>query len=64
MGQDSRQTVDEIERTRDELALKVDELMGRARVEAAQAGKKAAVVGAAGAALVLLGWVAKRRVGR
>jgi hypothetical protein len=38
--------------------------MGRARVEAAHAGKKAAVVGAAGAALILLGWVAKRRVGR
>ena len=34
MGQESRQTVDEIERTRDELAQKVDELMGRARVEA------------------------------
>ena len=64
MGQDSRQTVDEIERTRDELARKVDELMGRARVEAAQAGKKVVLVGAGGAALMLLGWVAKRRVGR
>jgi hypothetical protein len=64
MGQDSQQTVDEIERTRDELAQKVDELMGRARVEAMEAGKKAAVVGAAGLGLLVVGWFAKRRVGR
>jgi hypothetical protein len=64
MGQDSRQTVDEIERTRDELAQKVDELMGRARVEAVEAGKKLGVVAAAGVGLLLVGWFAKRRVGK
>jgi hypothetical protein len=64
MGQDSHQTVDEIERTRDELAQKVDELMGRARVEAMEAGKKLAIAGAAGAGLLLVGWFAKRRVSR
>jgi hypothetical protein len=63
MGQNSRQTVDEIEKTRDELAQKVDELMGRARVEAVEVGKKVAVVAAAGLGLLLIGWFAKRRVG-
>ena len=63
MGQDSRTTVTEIEETRDDLAQKVDELMGRARVEATEAGKKLAVGAAAAAALLLVGWFAKRRVG-
>ena len=63
MGQDSRSTVTEIEETRDELAQKVDELMGRARVEATVMGKKVAVGALAGAGLLLVGWLAKRRVG-
>ncbi len=63
MGQDSRTTVTEIEETRDELAQKVDELMGRARIEATEAGKKLAVGAAAAAGLLFVGWFAKRRVG-
>jgi hypothetical protein len=63
LGQDSRSTVTEIEETRDELAQKVDELMGRARVEATEMGKKVAVGALAGAGLLLVGWFAKRRVG-
>lgn len=63
MGQDPRQTVGEIEETRDELARKVDELVGRAKVEATAAGKKAAIGAAALAGLLVLGWIAKRRVG-
>jgi hypothetical protein len=63
LGQDSRSTVTEIEETRDELAQKVDELMGRARVEATEMGKKVAVGALAGAGLLLVGWLAKRRVG-
>lgn len=64
MGQDARQTVAEIEQTREELARKVDELVGRARVGAGEAGKKAAIGAAALAGLLLLGWIAKRRVDR
>ena len=64
MGQDARQTVAEIEQTREELARKVDELVGRARVEAGEAGKKAAIGAAALAALLVVGWIAKRRVDR
>ena len=62
MGENPRQTVDEIEQTRDELARKVDELVDRARVEAGQAAKKVAIglVGAAGQLVV--GWLAERRV--
>ena len=63
MGQDPRQTVSEIEETREELAKKVDELVGRAKVEASAAGKKAAIGAAALAGLLVLGWIAKRRVG-
>ena len=62
MGQDTRQTVDEIERTRDELARKVDELVDQAKVEAAELGKKLAVGGAALAGLLVLGLIAKARV--
>ncbi|MDQ4095258.1 MAG: DUF3618 domain-containing protein [Actinomycetota bacterium] len=63
MGQDPRQTVSEIEETREELAKKVDELVGRAKVEASEAGKKLAIGAAALAGLLVLGWIAKRRVG-
>ncbi|MGI8707259.1 MAG: DUF3618 domain-containing protein [Actinomycetota bacterium] len=62
MGEDARQTVDEIEKTREELARKVDEFVDRAKVEASQLGKKAAVGAAALAGLVLVGWFAKKRV--
>jgi F0F1-type ATP synthase membrane subunit b/b' len=62
MGQDARQTVDEIEQTREELARKVDELVDRAKVEAGELGKKIAIGAAAVAALLLLGVIAKRRV--
>ena len=62
MSQDPRQTAREIERTRDELARKVDELVDQARVEAGVLGKKAAVGAAALAGLLLLGFIAKQRV--
>ena len=63
MGQDPRQTVSEIEETREELAKKVDELVGRAKVEAGQVGKKVGIAVAALAGLLVIGWIAKRRVG-
>jgi hypothetical protein len=63
MGQDPRQTVEEIEETREELARKVDELVDRAKVEAGEVGKKLAVAGAVLAGLMLIGFIAKRRVG-
>ena len=63
MGQDPRQTVSEIEETREELAKKVDELVGRAKVEASAVGKKVAVAAIAFAGLLVVGWIAKRRVG-
>jgi tetrahydromethanopterin S-methyltransferase subunit G len=62
VGQDPRKTVSEIEQTREELAEKVDQLVGRARVEAGQLGKKIAIGGAVVAGLVLLAFIAKRRV--
>ena len=62
MGEDARKTVDEIEQTREELARKVDEFVDRAKVEASQLGKKAAVGAAALAGLILVGWFAKKRV--
>jgi hypothetical protein len=62
MGQNARQTVAEIEETREELARKVDDLVDRAKVEATEFGKKAAVVGLALTALVLVGYIAKKRV--
>ncbi len=62
VGQNPRDTVNEIEQTRDQLARKVDLLVDQAKVEAVEMGKKAAV-GAAGLALLLIvGWFAKRRV--
>lgn len=63
MGQDPRQTVSEIEETREELAKKVDELVGRAKVEASAVGKKIGIAAIAVAGLLVVGWIAKRRVG-
>ncbi|MFN2389071.1 MAG: DUF3618 domain-containing protein [Actinomycetota bacterium] len=62
MGANPQQTQREIEQTREELARKVDELVVRARVEAAQVGKKVAIATLALAGIGLLGILAKRRV--
>ncbi|CAN5731325.1 hypothetical protein BH24ACT26_BH24ACT26_19540 [soil metagenome] len=62
MSQDPRQTVREIEQTREGLALKVDELVDQAKVEAGEVGKKLAKGGAAVVGLLVLGFIAKRRV--
>lgn len=64
MGEDPRQTVSEIEETREDLGRKVDELVAVAKVEASEAGKKLVVGAAALAGLLLVGWIAKRRVRR
>lgn len=63
MGQDPQQTVTEIEETRDELARKVDELVDRAKVEAGEIGKKLAIGVVALVGLLVIGIIAKRRVG-
>jgi hypothetical protein len=63
MGQDPRQTVEEIERTREEMAVKVDQLIDEAKVEAAEVGKKVAIGAVALVGLLVLGMIAKRRVG-
>lgn len=63
MGQNPRQTVDEIEETREELARKVDELVDRAKVEAGELGKKLAIGGAVLIGVLIVGMIAKRRVG-
>ncbi|HEX2296115.1 MAG TPA: DUF3618 domain-containing protein [Actinomycetota bacterium] len=62
MGKDARQTLGEIEETREDLARKVDELVDRAKVEAGEIGKKLAVGAAALAGLLIVGMIAKRRV--
>ncbi len=62
MGANPQQTVTEIEQARDDLARKVDLLVDRAKIEAASAGKKLAIVGLALAGLVVVGMIAKRRV--
>ncbi|HYI46568.1 MAG TPA: DUF3618 domain-containing protein [Actinomycetota bacterium] len=62
MGENARQTVAEIEETREELARKVDDLVDRAKVEAGELGKKLVVVGLAVTAVLLVGFIAKRRV--
>jgi hypothetical protein len=62
VGQDPRETVSEIEQTRDELAEKVDQLVGRAKVEASALGKKLAIGAAVVAGLAVVGWIAKRRI--
>jgi len=62
MGQTARQTAEEIEQTREDLARKVDQLVDQAKVEAQEIGKKL-VIGVAGlAVLLVVGWIAKRRV--
>lgn len=55
-------TIHEIEATRENLARNVDQLVGQAKVEAAQAGKKAIIVAVALAGLFIVGTLAKRRV--
>ena len=62
MGNTTVETVAEIEETREHLAQRVDELMGRAKVEASAAGKKAAMVALALAGLFVIGTIAKRRI--
>jgi hypothetical protein len=62
VGENARQTVAEIEETREELARKVDDLVDRAKVEAGELGKKLVVVGLAVTAVLLVGFLAKRRV--
>lgn len=62
MGNNTVETVAEIEETREHLAQRVDELMGRAKVEASAAGKKAAIVGLALVGLFVIGTIAKRRI--
>ncbi len=64
MGRDAQRTAAEIEQTREELALKVDELMDRAKVEATEMGRKLGVAGGVLAGVLVLGWLAKRRVQR
>jgi hypothetical protein len=63
VGQDAQQTLNEIERTRDNLEQKVDLLVDRVKVEAGEVGKKLAIGAAALAGLLVIGWIAKRRVG-
>jgi hypothetical protein len=63
MGQNAQQTVAEIEATRDDLARKVDELVDQAKVEAKQLGKKVAIGVAVLGAVLIVGFIAKRRVG-
>jgi hypothetical protein len=62
VGQNAHETVTEIEQTRDDLARKVDLLVDQAKVEAVEVGKKAAIGAAGLAVLLLVGWLAKRRV--
>jgi hypothetical protein len=63
VGQDTRQTVEEIEQTREQLARNIDELVDRAKYEAVEKGKKLAIVAVALAGLLVVGFIAKRRVG-
>ena len=62
MGEDPRQAVEEIDQTRDDIARKVDELVDRVKEETSEVGKKLAVGAAALAGLLLIGYIAKRRV--
>jgi hypothetical protein len=64
MGQKAQETVTKIERTRDDMAQKVDVLIARSKVEATEVGKKLAVGAAALTVLVIVGTFAKRRVTR
>lgn len=62
MGENPRQTVEEIDQTREDLARKVDELVDQAKVVADEASKKAAIGAGALAALLVVGFIAKRRI--
>lgn len=62
MGQNPQETVDEIRRTREQMAVKVDQLIDQAKVEATEVGKKVAIGAAALAGLLILGMIARRRV--
>ena len=64
MGTNTAQTVAEIEQTREDLARKVDELVDRVKVEASELGRKLAIAGIAVGALLIVGFIAKRRVNR
>ncbi len=64
MTQEAQQTVAEIEKTRNELASKVDVLIDRSKVEAAELGKKLAIGAAGLAGLLIIGMIAKRRMSR
>jgi hypothetical protein len=62
MGQEPQATVDEIRRTREEMSVKVDQLIDQAKVEATEVGKKVAIGAVALAGLMILGVIAKRRI--
>ena len=62
MSKETDRTIHEIEATRENLARNVDQLVGQAKVQAAEAGKKAAIVAVALAGLFIIGTLAKRRV--
>jgi hypothetical protein len=62
MGNSTQQTVSEIEETREDLARKVDLLVDQAKVEAKEMGKKLAIVGVALVGLLVVGFIAKKRV--
>jgi hypothetical protein len=62
MGNSAQQTVTEIEETREDLARKVDLLVDQAKVEAKEMGKKLAIVGVALVGLLVVGFIAKKRV--
>jgi hypothetical protein len=62
MGNNPKETATEIEQTREDLARKVDLLVEQAKVEAAAAGKKLAIVAVALVGLFVIGTIAKKRV--
>jgi hypothetical protein len=62
MGNSPQQTVSEIEETREDLARKVDLLVDQAKIEAKEMGKKLAIAGVVVAGLLIVGFIAKKRV--
>lgn len=64
MGNTPLETAGEIERTREDLAQKVDMLVATAKVEAIQVSKKLMIAGVALVGLFIVGTIAKRRVQR
>jgi hypothetical protein len=62
MGNSAQQTANEIEETREDLARKVDLLVDQAKVEAKEMGKKLAIVGVALVGLLVVGFIARKRV--